>query len=315
MTRLPFGTSGLAAIFLTPMLLTACATGPLDNGAESAPQVISKPEPLARDSNWSLRLPEMENVLYQGVVNYDGAGVGSGSMLYPAPHPAVFLVALVAHGVINESAKSSQKTKIQVEADKVLLPYQTVLAGYRYRDLMQQGLAKIPAGGGKQLIGHSERASTGWLVESTPVFSMTQDQSALIVDNLVLIYPSGQRDAATYKKVVRVVSQAKDEADLVHYWSADGGKNLKQESVGLFAESMDIALNDAVNMTKPNNNAHKTFRYLEGRNEKMERGQLVREHCDRLVIKTLRDAPMSIPVQRDATGVRAGCVPVTSTRK
>lgn len=307
MTRLLSGTASLAAILVAPMLLAACATGPVGDNIGSAPQVVSKPKPLARDSNWSLRLPEMENVLYQGVVNHDGAGVGSGSMLYPAPHPAVFLVALVAHGVINESAKSSQKTKMQENADKVLLPYQTALASYGYKELMQQGLAKLPAGGDKKLLSHSEKSPTDWLVESTPVFSMTQDQSALIVDNLILVYASGQRDAAAYKKVVRVVSQTRNETDLVGYWSAENGRNLKQESASLFAESLDIGLNDAVDVTKPNNNPHKTFRYLEGRNEKMERGQLISERCDRLVIRTLRDAPMSIPVRRDPAGVAAGC--------
>ena len=236
-------------------------------------------------------------------------------MLYPAPHPAVFLIALVTHGVINESVKSSQKTKMQENADKVLLPYQPVLAGYSYKELMHQGMAKIPAGGGMKLISHSEKSSTDWLVESTPVFSMTQDQSALIVDNLVLVYASGQREAAPYKKVVRVVSQTRNETDLVGYWSADNGKNLKQVSVDLFAESVDIGLNDAINMAKPNNNAHKTFRYLEGRNEKMERGQLINEHCDRLVIKTLRDAPMSIPVRRDAPGAPAECGQLTRNLK
>lgn len=306
MTRLRSDLAGLAVTLIAPMLISACATtGSPGDSAGSTPHVISKP--LARDSSLSLRLPEIENVLYQGVVSHDGAGTGAGGMLYPAPHPAVFLVALVAHGVINESTKSSQKTKMQENADKVLLPYQPILAGYSYKELMHHGLAKIPASGGMKLINHSEKSSTDWLVESTPVFSMTQDQSALIVDNLVLVYASGQREAAPYKKVVRVVSQPRTETDLVGYWSADNGKNLKQVSVDLFAASVDIGLNDAINMAKPNNNAYKTFRYLEGKNEKMERGQLVSEHCDRLVIKTLRDAPMSIPVRRDTPGAAAGC--------
>lgn len=306
MTRLRSGLARLAVILIAPLLVSACATtGSSSDGARPTPQVISKP--LARDSSFALRLPEIENVLYQGVVSHDGAGTGAGSMLYPAPHPAVFLVALVAHGVINESTKSSQKTKMQENADKVLVPYQPILAGYSYKELMHQGLAKIPASGSIKLISHSEKSSTDWLIESTPVFSMTQDQSALIVDNLILVFVSGQRDTAPYKKVVRVVSQPRNETDLVGYWSADNGKNLKQVSVDLFAESMDIGLNDAINMAKPNNNAHKTFRYLEGKNEKMERGQLVSEYCDRVVIKTLREAPMSIPVRRDTSGPHSEC--------
>lgn len=309
MTRLLSGTASLAAILLVPMLLGACATGPVGDGVESAPPIISKP--LARDSNWSMRLPEMENVLYQGVVNHDAAGTGTGSMLYPAPHPAVFLAALITHGIINESVKSSQKTKLQEEADKVLLPYQAVLAGYRYNELMQPGLARIPFGGGKKLIGHSEKSATDWLVESTPVFSMTQDQSAIILDNLISIYAPGQQESAEYKNIVRVVSRPWNGQDPMSHWSAENGRKLKEASVGLFAESVDIALNDAMDRAKPNNLAHKTFRYLEGGTEKMERGQLIREQCDRVVIRTLRDAPMSIPVRRDGAAAPGKCVQVS----
>ena len=306
MTRPLSRTSSLATILIVPILLTACATGPVGSDTESAPKIISKP--LARDSNWSLRLPEMENVLYQGVVNHDSVGAGKGSMLYPAPHPAVFLAALITHGIINESVKSSQKTKLQEDADKVLLPYQAVLASYSYKELMQQGLVKVPIGGDKKLIGYSEKSATGWLVDSTPVFSMTQDQSAIIIDNLILVYASEQREDPAYTNIVRVVSQPWSGADLVNHWVADNGRKLKEASVSLFAESIEIALSDAINKAKPNNLAHKTFRYLEGRNEKMERGQLISEQCDRVVIRTLRDAPMSIPVRRDEAAASAKCV-------
>lgn len=308
MTRPLSDTASLAAILMVPMFLAACATGPVGNDTESAPQIISKP--LARDSNWSLRLPEIDKVLYQGVVNHDGAGAKAGTMLYPAPHVAVFLAALITHGIINESVKSSQKTKLQEEADKVLLPYQAVLASYSYKELMQQGLAKIPFGGGKKLISHSEKSATDWLVESTPVFSMTQDQSAIIMDNLILIYAPGQREAAEYKNIVRVVSQPWNGEDSVNYWSAENGRKLNEVSVSLFVESVDIALSDVMNKAKPNNLLHKTFRYLEGKNERMERGQLISEHCDRVVIRTLRDAPMSIPVRRDVAAAPAKCVQV-----
>ena len=306
MTRLLSDTASLAAILMVTMFLTACATGPMDNDAELAPQIVSKP--LARDSSWSLRLPEIENVLYQGVVNHDGAGTGTGSMFYPAPNIAGFLAALITHGIINESVKSSQKTKLQEDADKVLLPYRAVLANYSYKELMQQGLTRILVGSGKKLIGHTEKATTSWLVESTPVFSMTQDHSAIIIDNLISIYAPNQPEAVVYQQVVRAVSQPWSGADLVNYWSVENGRVLKEMSVSLFVESVDIALNDAINKAKPNNLPHKTFRYLEGRNEKMERGQLISEQCDRVVIRTLRDAPMSIPVRRDATAASAKCV-------
>lgn len=310
MTQQPFKAARLAAIFMAPLLLSACATGPVGPDAEPAPPAVTKP--FSRDSNWALRLPEVETVLYQGVVNHDKAGIGTGSLLYPAPHVLGFVAALVTHGVINETMKSKQKSKLQEDADKVLVPYQTVLAGYRYQELMQQGLGKLPAAAGRKLMGHAEKPVTEWSIDSVPVYSMTQDQSAIVLDNVISVYPSRDRSAPAYQNIVRVVSQPRSGTDHVNYWSAENGRKLKEESVGMFAESLDIALNDAANAAKPNSNVHKTFRYYEGETERMERAQLISERCDRAVIKTLRGAPMSIPVRRDAANP---CVQASSTLK
>lgn len=311
--RNPLNLPSLAAIILAPMILTACATGTVSSDVEPGPKTVS--QPLTRNSNWTLRLPEVENVVYQGVVSLDSAGVNAGSMLYPAPNAAGFVAALITHGILNESIKNKQKTKLQEAADKVLLPYQPALDSFSYRELMQQGLEKVSIGGSKKLVGYSEIPAAGWFVESTPVFSMTQDQSAIIIDNLISVYDSGNRESAAYKIIVRVVSRAINETDLVHYWSADNGKRLKDESIRHFSESLDIALTDMFSTAKPNANSHKTIRYLEGKNEKMERAQLISEHCGRVVIKTLRGDFMSVPVRQDTAGSPADCGRLTSNLK
>jgi hypothetical protein len=169
------------------------------------------------------------------------------------------------------------------------------LAGYSNKELMSRGLEKTPMGRGRKLVEFTEKSGADWTVESTPVFLITQDQSAIILENAISIVTSGAKSDPVYQKPVRVVSQPKRGTDLVAYWTADGGKNLKEESAALFAESIEIALNDASNVASSNSNAHKTFRYLEGGTEKIERGQLITTYCDHMLIKTLRGEPMSIP--------------------
>ena len=299
MTPQPLSIVRLAAITMALMILTACITTTVGNDVEQGPQNASKL--ITKDSSWTLRLPEEEKVLYKGVVNFDGAGGNTGSMLYPAPNAAGFVAAVITHGILNESVKNSQKNKLQEAADKVLLPYQPVLASYSHKDLMQRGLEKIPTSGNKKLVEFSEKPDANWSVESMPVFLITQDQSAIILENSISIYAPGAKSAAVYQSTVKIVSQPKSATDLTSFWTADNGKKLKEESVDLFAQSVDIALREAANMANPNNNAHKTFRYLEGGAKKTERGQLISEQCDRVIIKTLRGTPMSIPTQRDPT--------------
>lgn len=255
---------------------------------------------ITKDQNCSVRLPEEEKVFYQGVVSFDQAGAPSESVLYPADNVVVALATVITHGILVETFKNSKKNKLQKAADNVLLPYQAVLSNYNHKELMQRGLEKMSMGGSKKLVKYSEKPMGDWVIESTPVFSITQDQSAIILDNVIAIYVPDAQAAAAYQNIVRVVSQAKDGTDLSSFWTANQGKMLKEESASLFAQSLDIALNDiAIGLTKADN-AFKTFRYLEGNTEKMERGQLISERCDRMVIKTLRGWLMSIPVRRDA---------------
>lgn len=158
---------------------------------------------------------------------------------------------------------------------------------------------KTSTRGNKKLVAFSEKPGLERLVESTPVFSLTQDQSAIVLENIISIYYRAA-PTAVYQNIIKVVSQAKAETDLVNFWTANQGEKLKEESTRLFADSLDIALNDMASDAAKDGNPQKTFRYLEGRAEKMERGQLVSERCGRAVIKTLRGGLMSIPLRLGA---------------
>src|SRR6185436_12077332 len=88
------------------------------------------------------------------------------------------------------------------------------------------------------------KPGAGWVVESTPVFAMTQDQKAIVMENAVLVYAPGA-SAASYQNLVRVVSQPKPNADPADYWNANQGEKLKDESAILLAHSLDLALREA----------------------------------------------------------------------
>jgi hypothetical protein len=280
----------VAAIAFTP------CTG-AGNDAAQAGQTT--PRFISKDSTWFLRLPKDDKVVYRGVVSFDEAGVGNSPIMYPAPNAVGLLAAVLTHGTIVGSMKESQKNKVQEAADKVLLPYQGVLGSYTHQDLMRRGLEKTLTGGSKKLVASSEKPGGDWFIESVPVFSITQDQTAIILDNSVSIYAPNAPSAAAYQNTVRVVSLANDGTDLASFWTANGGEKLKEESAGLLAQSLDIILGEMVGGSKENN-PNKTVRYFEGKTEKMERGQLISERCNRVLIKTLRGGLMSVPARHAA---------------
>jgi len=288
--------------------LLCAAVAPACAQEDTKPALAAGGKPFAKDASWTLRLPKQDKVIYKGIASFDDAGSGAGAMMYPAPNPAGFLVAVLAHGLLVGSAKDAQKTKLQQEADQVLVPYRPVLDDYLQQDLMQRGLQLVSTGGARKLVDASATPASEWLVDSTPVFSLTKDQSTVVLENVVSIYAPDLPAAPAYQNVIRVVSQPKADADLVGFWSANQGEKLKAESAGLLAQSLDIALAE-VSAQAAQPAPARTYRYQEGAVERMERGQLVSERCGRAVIRTLRGWLMSIPSKRPA---EEGCAPATA---
>lgn len=245
---------------------------------------------------WTLVLPEEDNVVFRGVLNYDASGPSGNGMLYPAPNAGGFLAGLLTHAILLESMKHKRKTAAQEAADKVLLPFGDILKTYTYRELMQRALDKRVVAEPIKLIPVAEKNPGERVIQSMPVFSVTQDQTALVLDNVISISQPG---APSYVNTVRIVSAANEGPEGVQFWTANHGEKLKAVSAGMVADSLQIALQAAAGGYSADNTAFKTVRYPEGKTEKMERAILLREQCDRALIKTLRGWLMSVPVVRN----------------
>ncbi len=302
------------------ILAGSVALGSVASAADDEKNGARKPVlPAPAEANWYLLLPKEDKVLFRGSLSMDKAGVGAHNMVYPiaAGNIVVSLLAgLVTHGLIVEGSKNAQKSAMQIEADKVLLPYQETLNSYTHRELMQKGLDKISAKvANKKLVDAADKAEADWFIESVPVFTMTQDQSAIVLDNFIAVYGTGKDAKPIYQNTVRIVPKAMTEEDNGAYWSANQSEKLKQQTVALFTESLDVALADIADEKAGATNPQKTFRYLEGKLEKIERGQLVNEKCDRVVMKTLRGDLMVIPPKPSDDGAATACPTIAAGSK
>ena len=232
-----------------------------------------------------------------------------GAMMYPAPGAAGLVAAILTHAVIANSVHENQKSEIEQAADKVLEPHAASLAAFTQRELMLAAAALSRHGEPRWLpAATKDERPDGWLVASKPVFSMTQDRAALILDNEVSIVPPPGRPA--YGNRVRVVSAVHAHPDLTAYWGADDAKALKAESARLLAASLDIALDDAAAPRQAGGAANagpqRTIRYPEGGKQVFERAEIIKEECDRLLVRNLRGWLMSVPRSKPAdTGCAA----------
>jgi hypothetical protein len=275
------------------MLLLVASAAAEAGGAER--ETAAMPV-VSTDASWLVRMPAATKVSFRGLHNLDAAGGGPGGFLYPAPNVGGLLAAVLTHGLIMESVKASEKAKLQDAADKVLDPYRALLDTWHHEALWdgaQPHLASRAKNGAS-----AEVASGTWTIESLPVFGMTQDRRGIVLDNALAFIAPGDAQRTAKQTTVRVVSEPVAVQDAEGHWSADDARRLKEESAALLAVSIDLAVAEATGRWIDVHVPQRTWRYMEGGVERMERAQALEETCARVVIRTLRGWLMSIPAKR-----------------
>ena len=234
-----------------------------------------------------------QKVEIHGAINRDKAGSGPGVMMYPAPGLAGMLAAIATHAIIANGVQSAEKIRMREDADQILLPYQAVLAGYKYVDLMMDAVPLITTAGTLRVItAVTGGAPEEFLVDTLPMFYMTQDRRALVMENTLKVTVAGR--AAPYQTMIRVISPARDAQVTGAFWFDDNASKLRQTSAAMFARSIDIAIND-MRGNAANVGVFKTVRYAEGGAERMERAEILSSSCDQLILRTLRGHLMAVP--------------------
>ena len=285
---------------ITAVYLCACS----GNAANKQVKYTRSVTAIPASSGLNLKIPTSSNVFFRGEVCYDDAGQKAGGFLYPAPNVAGFLAAIATHAAISNSINGSQKNSFQEKADAVLIPYKTVINRFSYQELADSGLKKLDLDQCGLVMSRTGDTDQPWTLESLPVFVLSQDKDSLILQNSIAVYAAGSPASIVYKNMVQVISSPLAATDFEQYWSANDGANLKNTSADLFADSMKIALNEIRKEGASDENAYKTFHYQEGKNEKMERGQLIATTCNRIVIRTLRGWIMSVPTKDEGACLR-----------
>jgi hypothetical protein len=283
----------------------------LPAAAVAQAQAADAPAPWVPEASqgWSLVWPAGQTkVVFKGVVDLDGAGLGSGGMLYPAPNVAGLVVAILAHAALNEGMKNSQKAALQVEADKVLADYAAVIDGFAPEDLLRRVTA---VGGGWPAGLRAHDGSALWEIELQPLFRMAQDRRALIVDTVVTVRERGAAQAMRVS-TARVVSNPLAAEGAAETWSTLDGHMLKDQSARLLAQALVLSFTDLSgrwNASTP----QRTVRFMEGGQERIERAQVIDWQCGRAVVRTLRGDLMEVPLRAGDSAAQSACAAAAAT--
>jgi hypothetical protein len=257
---------------------------------------------LGTQQAWRLRLPQQDEVFFQGAVNRDSTKGAGTAIVYPVYGVAGLLVAVAAHAAIEGGMQNHKKSKEQAQADEVLNPYQPLIKSLSSKALMQQALDQLSSTEDKALIDFSALKFAGWNVQGPFIFSMTQDQKAIFLDQDFIFQAPQSHAQPSQPYSVRVIYNVPTGDNALDFWTTRQGENLKKISVQLLKESIELALSDLPYASQ--DASEKTIRYAMGDVEKVERGQIVKESCDRLIIKTLRGGLLYAPRTKSMCAVQ-----------
>jgi len=294
----------LCLLLLGSGLLASVQPSMANTEAVAAPKNTRVSVPA--DASWVIHLPKAEAVQFRGHVNQDKAGMASGAVLYPGPGLAGLLVAITAHGAIQSSALSVQQRQMQAEADKVLVPFQPVLEAFSQRELLAAALARWAEGQQRRLIGHEEVAPSAWRLRVDPTFTMTHDQSALLLHAAITVSAPPSATTLVYTNVISVVLRPLEGDNRREQWSADDGRALKTAAAQMLAEALKVGLSDMTNPAQIDDSAFRTLRYREGSALRVERAAVLSQACDRWVIRNLRGWIKSVPANHTGA-TKADC--------
>ena len=252
-----------------------------------------------------LKVSNDEKVRFFGYVNFDGLGNGQGNMGYPGLGPGVYLVSILTHAAISESSKNSEKNKRQNQANTVLVPYRSLISDVDIQSLMNNVIRDLSKGSTHKIYKYEAEEELGrWILTSIPVFYMTQDESHIILRNVVTLYNEGDPDTVVYQNMVEVISQPVKE-DPRGFWIGNSGVEFNKVTNELLLTSFRLVNKDFRGVLTKIENKDRTFKYLLSGEKIFERGSLLATDCGRVTIRTLRGWLKSVPMVRDVSKLTA----------
>lgn len=289
----------LALAWLLAVAATAAAEPTTPGEAGTAPPARTAPTaaPAAAPPPIWWQPPAQQPINWRGMLATDGSSVGSGAQFgpYPVAGAGGLLVAVLTHAAISQGAQSAERQRAQEAADQVLAPYRASLQAWPAERLWAASATLVP---GLRLWTDDAATPPGARIETVPVYTLSQDGSALQLDLAVKWTPA----AASPPRVltVRVVSAPQTRDDAHAHWQADDAAALKASAAALLAHAVQLAVRHAE--TPPAPHSVKTHRYLHGRDERAERAERLEGDCARAVLRNLRGWLVSVPLQQAEPG-------------
>lgn len=247
------------------------------------------------------RLPGTESIVWQGMLPNEGGAVQMGQQigLYPVGNAGLagLIVAVATHAAISQMQQSEEKKRAQKAADLALSPFQPALGEWKMAEL-RAAVVLAARQANLTLLGDDQSpAGTGIFIETVPLFSMSLDHAVLVLDAQIRVGRLGEK-IPEKEVMIRVISTPLDIADPRAYWAKDESQMIKRAASEMMKHVLQLSTSTSI-WVAPQETSVKTFRYLQGTTQRIERAEELQSDCARLILRNLRQSIMSVPRKVD----------------
>lgn len=223
---------------------------------------------------------------WSGIAASDPAGT-TASFLYPAPNAGGLIAAILTHSLLVNGSRESERQARQTAADQALEPYKTVIE--RLDAAQLTGVLQSRWASDQSVQGGARR-----IVHLQPHFRVSTDHRVIVLDARIRVHGVDESSERSIPdKWVQVVSTPRDGEDPLAAWLDNDALVFREEIVSMLTHGIAIALEAP---PLPAAAPARTQRYAFGNETRMERGQPLASGCGRVVLWTLRESWMSVPL-------------------
>ena len=295
-------------IALTLIVLWGCGT--------TSPSVRETGVHYSKDTSDTI-LPELAFIKadgesvpapFFGVLKTETGRTGAALVYQGGAGLAGLFAQVLTHAAIENAAQQEALKKAQEEADVVLAGYTELISKNTQRMLISHSIKHLnisrPA---ISIISPTENmvlAEKQLILESLPVFYMSQDQQSLVLDHQLKAYYKHQPDAVIYQNMAKAISKKQAVDENLNRWKANNGELFIQTTKNLHLSSLQILLEDMYkSLVSQGKDA--THKYYIGNKKHYVRGKVLLSNCKHTAIRNLKGNILVI--QRNSPETSLSC--------
>ena len=273
------------AIFAA-LFFIGCGTAPSKDREVSVQQSIATNQQeiprllLIKDSQ--------EIAPFYGLLESNPGGASTPIMYSGAAGLAGLLAQVLTHAAIANQAQNDALSKEQQASNLVLKNYDEYIKANTKQSFFANALSSVNVPTVQLGLIQPSKILDGMLiVDSLPVFYLSQDEGSIVIKHHIKVYYSHSPDELLFENMAKVISKPIVVSENNNIWLVGDGKLFSDTTHQLYNISLEFLIKDFYKFLDASE-SNKTHKYYIGGKKFYVRGALVLDDCNGKAIRNLK---------------------------